>query len=325
MTSSKPLQDSSSSGLQAVELPTRQPMGPVSVSLALLSVVLWGGTAVANQYAIDVYPPFFVGGIRFGLAAIFMVVWCSIAGTPIFLSGRQLWVAFILGALMSVQISTFNYGTSISNASHATVLVNSYVFWVAAYESFIARTIRLQWSQTVGLILAGAGVCVLVFAAEGHQDSAMDQPTLRGDLVLALSGLTLGVKIIAVKWATRTVPPSSLILWHDLFGAGLLFLFSGLWETQSGNPLTWQAVVALLFGGFIISGLCFVLNAQLLQKHGASQVSVFSFVTPICGILLAWAFRGDQLSPWLIVSGLFVAAGIFLVNYVKKSDLPNAT
>lgn len=297
---------------------THTPMGPVSVSLALLSVILWGGTAVANQYAIDVYPPLFVGAIRFGLAAIFMVFWCWFTGTSMILRGSQWWISFVVGALMFLQISTFNYGTAKSNASHATVLVNSYVFWVAAYEAFIARSLRLRLHQTLGLLMAGGGVIILVATSQGEEAAGMDQVSLRGDLILAFSGLTLAVKIVTVKWATRKVHPGSLILWHDVFGTLLLFLFSGLWETHSGAELTSDAVFALLFGGIIISGLCFVLNAQLLQKHGASQVSVFSFVTPLCGIVLAYFFRGDKLSLWLLLSGIMVAAGIFLVNYVAK-------
>jgi len=226
--------------------------------------------------------------------------------------------ALLLGVMMFFQISTFNFGTGLSSASHATVLVNSYVFWVAAYEALIIRTIFLRWYQTLGLLLAGAGVILLVGTADAGHASAMDQPTLRGDLILALSGLTLGIKIIVVKWATKFAAPASLILWHDIFGTALLFLFSGMFETHSGVPLNTEAVIALLFGGVVISGFCFVLNAKLLQKHGASQVSVFSFVSPICGILLAYLLRGDHLSGWLVLAGLFVAAGIFLVNYVAK-------
>ncbi len=319
MTASNSKQARATVAIGPPNFETHAPMGTVSVSLALLSVVLWGGTAVANQFAIDVYPPIFVGAIRFGLAAIFMLVWCFLEGSPLVLQGKQWGVALILGCMMFFQIGTFNYGTGLSSASHATVLVNSYVFWVAAYEALIIRTIHLRWYQTFGLFLAGAGVILLVSTADAGHASAMDQPTLRGDLILALSGLTLGIKILVVKWATKFAAPASLIFWHDIFGTALLFLFSGVYETHSGVPLNTEAVVALLFGGIVISGFCFVLNAKLLQKHGASQVSVFSFVTPICGILLAYLLRGDHLSWWLILAGVFVASGIFLVNYTARS------
>lgn len=289
-------------------------MGPVSVSLALLSVILWGGTAVANQFAIDVYPPLFVGAVRFGLAAIFMVGWCFFAKNPIRLHGREWGIAFVVGFLMYLQIATFNYGTAISNASHATVLVNSYVFWVAGMESLILRSLRLRWWQAAGLVMAGAGVVILVATAGQGEIQQRDQVTFLGDLVLAISGLTLAIKILVVKWATKHVEPGPLILWHDVVGTAFLFLTSHFTEKHSGVPLTIEAAIALLFGGFVISGLCFVLNAQLLQKHGASQVSVFSFVTPVCGIILAYFFRGDHLSHWLVASGLLVAAGIYLVN-----------
>lgn len=291
-----------------------QPLGPVSAGLALLTVVLWGGTAVSNQFAVDVYPPQFVGGVRFALASVFMIVWCWISKAPFWLHGKQWGICMLLGALMFVQIATFNYGTSISSASHSTILVNSYIFWVTAYESFIARTIRLRWEQVGGLLLSATAVVLLIVSLSEGSTQGMDQATLKGDLILAVSGLSLAIKVVLVKWATRSVPPGSLIMWHDIFGMLLLFAYSGLFETHSGAPLTPPALIALLFGGLVISGMCFAINAQLLQKHGASQIASFSFVTPLCGIMLAHWLRGDELSGWLLISGLCVALGIYLVN-----------
>ncbi|TWT58401.1 putative DMT superfamily transporter inner membrane protein [Thalassoglobus neptunius] len=313
MTTSETAEDSSvrsPSDLRA----DHQPMGPVSVFLALMTITLWGGTAVANQVAIDVFPPLFVGVLRFGLAAIFMVFWCRIDGTPVFLTGRQLWLSSLVGVLMFVQIATFNYGTAISNASHATVLVNSYIFWVAIYEGWVRRSVRFRWWQVFGLFLAGSGVLLLVGNANNESLSEMDQPTLWGDLILASSGFVLAIKILLVKKAVQEVPPTSMILWHDIVGTALLFVLSVFTETPTGKPITTDAVIAILYGGIAVSGACFAINAMLLQKHGASQVSVFSFGTPLVGILLAYFIRGDHLSRWLVTSGLFVAAGIYLVN-----------
>ena len=51
----------------------RQPIGPSSASLAILTSFLWGGTPVAIKYSQDVLPPIGVAAARFLLAAGFMV------------------------------------------------------------------------------------------------------------------------------------------------------------------------------------------------------------------------------------------------------------
>jgi drug/metabolite transporter (DMT)-like permease len=128
------------------------------------------------------------------------------------------------------------------------------------------------------------------------------------------SALILGVKIIYTRYALKRIEPGKLILWHDVVGTMLFFLVSGIWEDHSRNTVDTAAVLALLYGGVVVSGFCFAANALLLRRHGASQVSVFSFGTPVCGVALGVLLRGDQLTLWLILAGLLVAAGIYLVN-----------
>ena len=288
-------------------------MGLQSASVAMLTVFLWGGTAVSNQFALDDVPPVLVGAIRFGLAAVFMVGWCLVQGTPLLLKRGQWRHAWILGALLFVQIGSFNFGTMHSSSSHASILVNSYIFWVAACEHLIQRTIRLRWWQLLGLILSGLG-CGSVLMATGPSAGGRDVPTLSGDLILVLSGLILSVKILYTKHSVQRVPPGTLILWHDLIGT-LLFLIAGPLRGESiPRHVGLPAVIAFLYGGLLVSGFCFGANAMLLRKHGASQVSVFSFATPICGVLLGVLLRDDQLSAAVVLGGVLVALGIFLVN-----------
>lgn len=292
-----------------------QPLGIGSASLATLTVVLWGGTAVSNQFAQDVLPPMFLGGARFALAAVFMFGWCLVDRSGVLLKRGQWAVTWLLSLLLFLQIATFNIGTAHSSSSHASILVNSYIFWVAGYELFIGRTLQLRWWQVAGLLLAAAGCsCLLLTRVDGAVSSARDQPTLYGDAMLALSGLVLGIKVVATKRSVQSVKPGPLILWHDILGAGAFFLVSAGIGERSTGPMTSASWAALLFSGLIVSGFCFGANARLLRRHGASQISVFSFATPIFGVAAGVLLRGDHLSAWLIASGLLVAAGIFFVN-----------
>lgn len=287
----------------------------------LLLALLWGGTAVTARDAVDRVPPLAVGGIRFGLAAIFMLGWCRWEGVTLRLKREYLWPCFVMSLLLFLQIGTFNWGVAWSNASHASLLVNTYIFVVAAYEHFFSRTIRLSAWQGLGLVVAALGAGLLLLDDVGTTPAgvainapARDPVTLGGDLLLALSAVFLAIKVLYTKTAVRRVPSGTLILWHDVLGTALFFVASAGLETWPGGPWTSRVVLSLLYNGLVVSGLCFAGHAWLLQRHSASSISVFSFATPIFGVLLAVWLRGDVLSTWVILSGLLVAAGIVAVN-----------
>lgn len=318
------LEESNPSGVAIPAAPARASghrFGPSAVGLSLLTAALWGGTAVGSRFALDALPPIAVGGIRFALAAIFMIGWCRWERSPLTLKSGQWSPSIVSGVLLFFQIATFNWGQARTTSSHTSLFINTYIFWVAAYEHFVTREFRMNWRQLAGLLIAAAGVVLLVFstAASPQAQRGMDAPTLAGDAIMLLSGFILGVKVIQTKHAVRTVPPGTLTLWHDLVGVVLFVAWSAAFEQIDPSRVTMETVWSLLFVGLVVSGFCFAGQAWLLQRYSASIVSVFSFATPVFGVALAVWLRGDEISPWLVVAGLCVAAGIVLVTVRRKS------
>lgn len=297
-----------------------RPIGSAAASLCILLAALWGGAPVAISYSVDTLPPVAVAGLRFVLATLFMLFWCRAEGTDLSLRPGQLTPSLVLGLLLFAQIALFTYGVRESNSSHATLFINTFIFWVAAIEHFVTRTARLSLARWLGLLLAGAGVVLILGTTEPPAASDMtdgpkrDVPTLFGDAFLLASAVLLAAKLIYTKAATRRVEPGKLIFWHDLIGVGLFAIYSAVFETTTWRQFTVPAVLGLLYQGLVVAGFCFAVQAHLLKRHSASQIAVFSFLTPLFGIAISVLFRGDPLSPWLLVSGGCVAAGILIVT-----------
>jgi drug/metabolite transporter (DMT)-like permease len=285
-----------------------------AAAVCLLTAALWGGTAVAVSFSVDQVPPILAAAIRFTLAAAFMLAWCLARGVAVGLQTGEGRIALIAGALLFVQIGVFHLGIARSSSSHATVLINTYVFGVAAVEHFLLGTHRLTRGKLAGLAVAAAGGLLILFTASSAPASGRDEPTLIGDLLLVASSATLCVKVIYIKHAVRHIEPTRLILWHDLIGVVLFFAWSAAFEGLRVGPLRAATVLGLLYQGVIVGGFCFGVQAVLLRKYAASQVAIFSVATPLFGILFAHLFRGDPLSPWLLLSAASVTAGIALVN-----------
>ena len=296
------------------------PIDATSASLVLLTAALWGGTPVAIRFASDAIPPVTMAGLRFVIATGFMLVWCRWERTGLGLNRKQLGWAFGLAIILFLQISSFNIGVQLSNSSHGAMLINTFVFWVVAFEHFVTRSDRLTVRKLTGLIVAGAGVGLIltVDQAAGAGVAALDAPSLAGDLVLILSAVLLAIRITYTKHALQKMETGKLIFWQDLLGVGLFLAYGVLGESFRLADLTSVAIWGLLYQGVVVAGFCFAMHASLLRKHSASQLAVFSFTTPLFGVMLASLLRSDRLSAWLLVSAVCVALGIYMVNSGKK-------
>lgn len=299
----------------AVHADDLQPIGPAAAAMNILLAALWGGTPVAVSFSVDQLPPMAVSGIRFGLAALFMLFWCRFEGCELRLKRSQFVPTLVMGLLLFLQISTFTKAIAESSSSHSTVLINIYVLWVAGIEHFVTKTMRLTPVKILGLAFAAVGGLIIFAATENTGSESVRDPATRwGDFIMLGSAFILGIKVVYTKLASRVVPPGTLIFWHDVIGVAMFAAWSACFETVSFTGLHVPTILGLLYQGVVVAGFCFAVQALLLRKHSASQISIYSFASPLFGIVAAWALRGDSLSPWLFVSAACVAVGIFIVN-----------
>ena len=302
--------------------------------VVLTLAALWGGTPVAICYSVDALPPVAVAAVRFTLAAFFMLFWCRWEGTPLRLNSGQLVPVLVAGVLLFVQISLFHIGVHLSNSAHSSLLINTFVFWVAAIDHFVTKSDRLTLWRFLGLLIAAMGVILVLtetaetsavpveIAAQSDDNTqrlplssaVVDPATLVGDLLLVVSGLLLGVKIAYTKHVLKSIEPGKLVFWHNLVGVALFAAYSASFERFTAGRFSGPAIAGLLYQGLLVAGLCFAVYTRLLKHHSASRLAIFSFATPLFGVAIAFVFRGDPLSSWLFVSGICVACGILMVN-----------
>ena len=248
-----------------------------------------------------------------------MLIWCQFEKSPWKITRQQLPICLIAGTLLAAQIGTFTIGVQLSNSTHTTILINTFIIWIFGYEHFISRTHRMTKLQVVGCILAAASALVTLLlksSTDTTDQDTSDLPGLLGDVIIVISGALLAAKILFIKTNLKKIRSGTLMLWHDLIAVFWFVMIAAYFERDhiSLDQVNQQVVWGLIYQGVIVGGLCFAIQTFLLNKYSASRITVFSFLTPIFGIAAAATLRNDPLSSWIFLSLALVAAGIYLVN-----------
>src|SRR4051794_17259495 len=268
--------------------------------------LLWGGNAVAVKVAIPDLPPIGCAAIRFLLALPALALICRGAGQA-FRVRRPLWGLLGLHASLTLlQVGTFNWGTSHSEAGRSSVFINIHPLVVAPL-AWVVFGERLGPRGLLGLASAVGGVAVLL--AEPLRRGG----GLVGDLVVLASGLVFGVQTIAQKKTFPLIPPITLLFGQTALVIPLALGYSLLFEGPRAYHFTPEAVWGVLYQGVVVSGACITLWLLLLRRYPAGRLVTLSFLTPLFGVLLGNLFRGEAMTWPLVLGGAFVGLGIYLV------------
>lgn len=258
--------------------------------------------------------PLTMAAVRFSLGAFVIFLWMLFIGTAIRATRAEAVDHAINGALFSIQISLFYLGTHLTSASHAVILINSNVVFLAVLAHFLIPGDRLNPVKSLGLLLAFLGAASLFL-----EPSAPGSPTsLSGDLLVIGSALCLGVKTIFVKKLTERIPPPKIVLWQMLIGVPVFAAAAVCFEAVRLDVHSPRVLPALLYQGVVVAGFCFVAATHLLKRYPPTAISVFFFVIPVSGVALSHFILGEPLTRMVLAATTLVAVGIVLVNRREK-------
>ena len=91
-----------------------------------------------------------------------------------------------------------------------------------------------------------------------------------------------------------------------------------LLESRQVRELTPLVVSSIAYQGIIVAFASYLAWFWLIQAYPVSNVSAFTFFTPIFGILLGGLLLREPLTVKLLIGGGLVTAGMALVNSPER-------
>jgi drug/metabolite transporter (DMT)-like permease len=172
-------------------------------------------------------------------------------------------------------------------AGKMALLAYTMPFWVIAFAWMLLGD-RPRLRQWLLLALAGVG---LVLVIEPWQRLG----NLRSCVLALAGGACWGLATVLTKrlFQRARVTPLRLTAWQSLVGAVIVALIA---LPAAERDIDWSAelIAALVYNGVLGSAVAWALWLFVVERLPAAIAGIASLVTPLLGVLLAWAFLDER-------------------------------
>lgn len=218
----------------------------------------------------------------------------------------------VVGALFAFEYLLVAEALRLTGASHVVVFLYTAPIFAALGLHLRLPAERLGARQAGGIALAFAGIA-LAFLGSDAASAGTGGRALLGDALALLAGVAWGATTVTIRCSSLASAPATETLLYQLLGAFGLLLpaawLTGQWHFEP-SALVWAH---LGFQSLVVSFASFLAWCWLLRRYLASRLGVFSFLTPLFGVVLGVGLLGEPLELPFVAGSVLVLAGIGLV------------
>ncbi len=284
-----------------------------SFQLMLVLCATWGLQQVAIKLAAADIAPIMQASVRSGIAALLVALLMCWKGGWEGLRQGTVPAGLLSGVLFALEFLLIAVGLGYTTAGHIAVfLYTSPIFSALGLHLLLPgeRLRRLQW-MGIGLCFVGIAVAF----GGGVSLAQIDSRMLLGDALGLLAGIAWGATTVVIRTSKLSEAPASLTLFYQLAAAFVLLLLLAMANGQVHRfKLTPLAVGSVLFQGVVVSFVSYLVWFWLLRRYLASNLAVFSFMTPLFGVTMGVVILHEPLSVNFVGGAVLVLLGITLVS-----------
>lgn len=141
-----------------------------------------------------------------------------------------------------------------------------------------------------------------------------------GNLILIGAAITWALYSVLVRKVTQD---TDILLFSMLaFLGGLpVTVTGGAWEqsTLGVGEISLGVIAGVLFIGIISTALAMVLWNTAFTYVDAGLASLTFFMQPVAGILLGWLILKEEITPFFLLGGALIGAGL-VISSLESSD-----
>lgn len=295
----------------------RLPIDSRATVTMLAVTAVWGLQQVAIKLAAPTVPLLLQGSIRSAVATVLVLGWARARG--IALAGRDGTLApgLAAGVLFAAAFAFIYAGLGHTTAARMVVLLYLAPCFTALGLRWRVPGEHLAPVQWAGIAIAFTGTAFAF--ADGFD--APGRSTLAGDAMAVVAAVIWASSTVLIRASALASVSATKTLAYQLGVSAVLLaaVSAALGESWAiaPSPVAWAS---LAFQAAVVAFASYLAWFWLLTRYLASRLAVFSFATPLFGVVFAHLLLDETISARFAFATLLVAAGIALVNQRRPTQ-----
>ena len=278
--------------------------------LAASVPLLWGIGFTFAKAGLNEFPPLFLMGLRFTLAALTLAWFVPIPRGQL----KQIFWISLVGSTLQYGM-TFT-GLSMLDASLAIIIIHLEVPFSVLLAAIVLKD-KPGIQRILGMLISFAGIVLIA----GQPSLSKQLPAI---LLTAAGAMTWAVGQIMVKRLEN--PPSGFALtaWIGVFSGPQMILGSFIFEDSQLESLanaSWIGWGVILYLALIMTVLGYGIWYHVLSRNHVSKVMPVMLLLPVFTIASSMLFLGEEPSPMIFIGAAVVIGGVSMIVITKDSKL----
>ncbi|MEL6420992.1 MAG: DMT family transporter [Pseudomonadota bacterium] len=290
--------------------PPAAQMSPFEIVLLIGLALVWGGSFVFAEVALEALPPLTVVLIRVGLGAITILAVVLALGKRLPTHAGDWGRLAVMSVLNNViPFSLIVWGQTQITASLASILNAATPIFALLVAHVVTADERISANKMAGVLLGFAGVAILIGPA-----ALFGEATVLGQLAVLGAALSYGC---AAAWGRRLAGLEPMVVAAGQLTVSTLLMLplAFLVERPLSYPMPAGEVIASLVALATLStAFAYIMFFRILRGAGAINVSLVTLLVPVSAIGLGAVWLGEVLTVRQVVGAAIIAAALVVID-----------
>lgn len=292
----------------------RKALDQTASSLMIVLCMVWGLQQVILKMAASDISPLMQIALRSGLAALLLLPLVLLDQKSQLMNPKNVKAGALVAVLFSLEFFLLAQALQLTSASHAVVLLYTAPIFVALGLHWKLPSERLTILQWTGIGIAFIGIVVTFIRPQQIGVNTFQQQMLWGDLYALAAAIAWAATTLTVRLSSLAQAAVTQTLFYQLAGSFILLLGLAFFMGQAVVQWTPLVMGSLAFHTLIVSFASFLAWFWLLRNYLASRLGVFSFLTPLFGIIFGVWLLDENIEANFIFGTALVLLGILVVS-----------
>ena len=286
-----------------------------ALTSALLALLIWSGTAIANKVAVAYMDALSAGVLRSMLAGIIALTIALGFRLPFPRSPKGV-IALLISGLTSFAIwpSLFSLGIGHTTAGHAALIMALIPIFTVLIAAFLEkRKPHTGWWFGAAIAVSGAGILIIV--RNGSVVLNLVGSSAAGDLTIFFGCIACSLGYVAGGKLSRQLGTMAVTFWGLAVALVILIpLFATLADRTTWSQVPNEGWGALAWMALLSSITGYVLWFYALGRGGIGRIGSLQLIMPVITLAAASFLLHETLTLALLSSCAAILTGTFMAH-----------